>query len=169
MNLLTLQPRTAYLLCAATCAALLAYAFYEQFAANVEPCPLCILQRLGFIGLFLVSVAAAIHDPAMKARRIYGALALLCAGGGLAVAVRHVWVQHFPPPTAGCGAPLSYLLDSLPLAEALKKAFTGTAECSEVNWAFAGLSMPEWTLMIYAVMCFAAYWFGLRPLGPRSS
>lgn len=169
MNPLALNHRTVYVLCALTCATLLGYAFYEQFAANVEPCPLCILQRLGFIGLLLVSVAAAIHDPSTKARRKYGALALAFAGIGLAIAIRHVWVQHFPPPTAGCGASLSYLLDRLPLAEALKKAFTGTAECSEVNWSLAGLSMPEWTLGIYTVMGFAAYWYGLRTVRPRSS
>ena len=165
MNPLALKPRTAFILCAISCATLLAYAFYEQFAMAIEPCPLCILQRLGFMGLLVVSVVAAFHDPATTGRRVYGLLAILLAGWGVSVAARHVWIQHFPPPTSGCGAPLSYLLDTLPLTEALRRAFTGSGDCAEVNWTFLSLSMPEWTLGIYVVMLAAAYWYGFRRRG----
>ena len=47
----------------AACAALVAYALYTQFYQGLEPCPLCIFQRIGIALLGLVFLAAAIHNP----------------------------------------------------------------------------------------------------------
>ncbi len=166
MNPLALKPRTAFILSALLCASLLGYAYYSQFVTNLEPCPLCILQRVGYIGLFAVSVIAAIHNPAPKARRVYGVLAMLAIALGIGTAGRHVWIQHLPPDQVpACGPGLFYMMDTLPIATALKKAFIGTGECAKVDWTFLGLSMPEWNLGIYVVLFFAAYWYGFRRYG----
>ena len=45
------------------CAGLMGYALYSQHQLMLEPCPLCILQRLAVIGLGLVFLIAGLHNP----------------------------------------------------------------------------------------------------------
>jgi disulfide bond formation protein DsbB len=164
MNPLSWSFRTSFALCAALCAAFLGYAFYTQFQGGLEPCPLCILQRVAFMALFAVALLAALHNPnGKRGRRVYGALALLSAGFGLLMAGRHVWLQHLPADKVpDCGPGLAYMLDSFPLSKTIKMIFTGSGECAKVDWTFVGLSMPEWTLVWFVLFSFGAYWYGLR-------
>ncbi|HSY04803.1 MAG TPA: disulfide bond formation protein B [Steroidobacteraceae bacterium] len=132
----------------AVCAALLGYALYTQFQLHLEPCPLCIFQRIGVALLALVFLAAALHDPRAGGRYGYalaiGAAALLTA----AVALRHVYVQSLPPGSLpSCGAPLAVLMKFMPLWQLIRKVLTGSGECGEVSWRFLGLAMPAWVLL----------------------
>ena len=34
-----------------------------------------------------------------------------------------------------------------PLTETIRRVFTGSGECAEVDWTFLGLSMPAWSLV----------------------
>src|SRR5206468_2626024 len=92
---------------AAICAALVAYAiFYMQEELGLEPCPMCVLSRYSFICIGVVSLAAAIHGPRGVALKVYGALTMLFAAGGMGVSVRHSWLQHHPPKYESCGTDL---------------------------------------------------------------
>jgi len=57
------RPRIWFLLVALFCAALLGYALYVQHADFLDPCPLCILQRVAFMWIGSVALLAAIHNP----------------------------------------------------------------------------------------------------------
>ena len=62
------------------CAGLLAYALYVQFGMLMQPCPLCILQRIAFAALGLVFLVGGLHAPKGRVgRAIYGLLAFLAA------------------------------------------------------------------------------------------
>lgn len=169
MNPLSWDFRTAFATAAAIIAAFLAFAYYAQFQMGLEPCPLCILQRVAFIALFAVCALAAIHAPKGGAgRKAYGALALLAAGTGAAIAGRHVWLQHLPPDQVpDCGPGLDYMLEAFPLSKTLTMLFTGSGECAKVDWTFAGLSMPEWTLVWFGVFVLGALYYGFRNYAPR--
>ena len=164
MNPLRWSFRTAFAVCALVVAALLGYGYYAQFQLGLDPCPLCIFQRIALIALFVVALVAAVHAPKSdRGRRTYGALATLAAVGGLVVAGRHVWLQHLPPDQVpACGPGLNYLVDTFPVGEMLRKVFTGSGECAEVHWRFAGLSMPEWTLIWFAIFLLGALYYGFR-------
>jgi disulfide bond formation protein DsbB len=168
MNPLSWSFRTAFGVAAAIIAAFLAFAYYAQFQLGLEPCPLCILQRVAFIALFFVCLLAAIHAPAGGgAKKVYGALALLAAGTGAGIAGRHVWLQHLPPDQVpDCGPGLDYMLEAFPLSKTLTMLFTGSGECAKVDWTFAGLSMPEWTLVWFAVFVLGALYYGFRRYTP---
>jgi protein dithiol:quinone oxidoreductase len=141
------------------CAALLAYALYAQFHLGLEPCPLCIFQRIGIALIGLVFLLAALHHPRGGGRTVYAALIALAALATAAVAVRHLYVQSLPPGSLpSCGAPLATLLKFTPLFELIKKVLTGSGECGEVNWRFLGLAMPAWVLL----WALALGSFGLR-------
>ena len=163
MNPLNWSFRTAFAICALVAAALLGYAYYSQFGLGLEPCPLCIFQRVAMIALFVVVLVAALHNPRGRGRRVYGALAALAAFSGVAFAGRHVWLQHLPPDQVpACGPGLDYLMDTFPLSETLRKVFTGSGECAEIHWRFAGLSMPEWTLVFFVLFLAGALYYGFR-------
>jgi disulfide bond formation protein DsbB len=145
------------------CVALLAYAYYVQFELGVEPCPMCIFQRIAFIVMGIFFLIGAIHGPQARGRRVYALLLLLTVCIGIGIAARHLWVQHLPPdPMAGCVPGWSYMVENFPLSKTLKMAFTGSADCSQVNWVFLGLSMPFWSLLCYALLGAGALWAGFR-------
>ena len=145
------------------CFALLAYAYYVQFDLGVEPCPLCIFQRIVFIVMAILFVAGAMQNPKVCGRRVYALLLLLTAGIGVGIAARHLWVQHQPPDLmAGCAPGWNYMVENFPLSKTLKMAFTGSADCAQVSWTFLGLSMPLWTLVCYVLLGAGAIWAGFR-------
>ena len=155
--------RTQYLTGFIVCVALLAYAYYVQFALGIEPCPMCIFQRIAFIAMALFFLAGAIHNPLAMGRRVYAILLLLVAAIGVGIAARHIWVQHQPPdPMAGCAPGWNYMIQNFPLSTVLKKAFTGDADCAQITWTFLGMSMPEWTLACYVLLGGGALWAGFR-------
>ena len=164
MNPLRWSFRTAFAVATAICAAFLGFAYYAQFQMHLDPCPLCIFQRIAFIVFGAVCLAAALHGPKGYGRRVYGALALLAAGAGAAIAGRHVWLQHLPPEKVpACGPGLSYMLESMPSWLAVvKKVLAGSGECAEVNWTFLGFSMPEWTLLCFVLLGIGALVAGFR-------
>lgn len=164
MNPLQWSFRTAFFIAAAICAAFLGFAYYAQFHLHLDPCPLCIFQRLAFIGLFLVCLVAAIHAPrGTLGRRLYGVLALIAAGIGISISGRHVYLQHLPPDEVpACGPGLDYMLEAFPFSKTLKMVFTGSGECAKVDWTFLGLSMPEWTSIWFAIFAVGALYFGFR-------
>jgi disulfide bond formation protein DsbB len=151
----------------ALCAALLGYALYAQFHLGLEPCPLCVFQRLGVALLGVVFLAAALHDPRGRGRYIYAGLVAVATLLTLAVAARHVYVQSLPPGSLpSCGAPLASLLKFMPLWQVIRKVLTGSGECGEVSWRFLGLAMPAWVLIWTLVL---GGWGVAANLTPRAS
>src|SRR6516162_7054162 len=110
----------------AVCFGLIGFGLYLQEVKGLEPCPMCILQRYAFVALGLVALVAAIHGPRGIALKVYIVLEILIAIAGGGVAVRHSYIQHFPPKIETCGTDLEFLLGIFPLAQALPKIFTGT-------------------------------------------
>ncbi len=136
--------------CFLGCVGGLGFAYYAQFYLGLEPCPLCIFQRLVLLGLGLVSLLATVHHPNGWGARAYGTLLGLVAAVGVGIATRHVWLQHLPPEeTPRCGPGLDYLLETLPLSETVREVLTGSGECAKVDWTLLGLSMPELTLLLF--------------------
>lgn len=141
------------------CAALVGTALYFQHVKGIEPCPLCIFQRLTVIALGVVLLVAAIHDPGAVARRVYGALIALVAGTGVGIAARHVWLQSLPPDQVPeCGPGLEYMLKAFPLGEALSMVLSGSGECAEVQWRLLGIAIPGWNLLFFSLATLAGLW-----------
>jgi disulfide bond formation protein DsbB len=159
--------RSANLLGALACGGLLAYAYYAQFVMHLEPCPLCIFQRIGVLAIGLTFAIAAAHDPAGWSRRLYAGLLALAASATIGVAVRQLYIQSLPPGSVpACGASLEFMLKVFPLTDVLVKVLTGSGECAKVDWRFLGLAMPAWVLI--AALCLGAWglWANLRRQRP---
>jgi len=161
-----LSRRTGNLLGFSACAALIGYALFVQYVQGLEPCPLCILQRVAVMVVGALFLIAALHNPAERGARVYGVLIDLAALAGIVVAARHMWIMAQPPGSvAECGASLDYMMDVLPLHEVLMKVLSGSGECAKLDWQFAGLNMPTWVLMTLVALGtwgLAVNWFGRR-------
>jgi protein dithiol:quinone oxidoreductase len=149
------------------CACLLAYAYYAQFFLHLEPCPLCIFQRIGIFALGVVFLVAALHDPAALGRRLYALLLGAAALATIGVAWRHLYLQSLPPDSVpACGASLDFMLKVFSLSEVLVKVLTGSGECAKVTWEFLGLAMPAWVLISAVVLGGFGLWVNLRHQPP---
>ena len=160
------NPRILYAMMIAACAALLAYAYWLQLVVGLQPCPLCIFQRIALIALTLVLLGAALHGARGWGARVWALLIALAAGTGAAIAARHVWLQNLPPDQVpACGPGLDYLLEVLPAVDVLREVFTGSGECAKVDWTLLGLSMPVWTLAAFVGFGAVGVWNALRRRG----
>lgn len=139
--------RSLFLLGFLVCAGSLAYAYYAEYVLYLDPCPLCMLQRIAMIATGLIMLIAAI---AGRGLRIWGGLSLLAASVGAVLAGRHVYIQNLPPDQVpACGAGLDFLLETQGFFAAIAQAFQGTGDCATVDWTFLGLSMPAWVLILF--------------------
>lgn len=155
--------RLAYLAGAVVCAALLGYGLYLQHVEGLEPCPLCVFQRIAFIALGLVFLVAAIHGPGRTAALAYGATGFVAAVAGAAVAGRHVWLQNLPADKVpACGPGLQYMLDQFPLTRMIEKVLSGSGECASVDWSFLGLTIPGWALLWFVLLGVYLLWLSWR-------
>ena len=117
---------------------------------NLEPCPLCITQRVIFL-------ASGITFLLFYFKSINKILELLVLGiinlTGLIFAFRHVLIQrkviNVP---AECGIDLEYMFDNFPLREVFELIFRGTGDCSEIDWSFLGLTIPEWSAIWFLIL-----------------
>ena len=152
--LVLLPPRRiAYFLAFFVCATLICYALYLQYVEGLEPCPLCVFQRICVIVMGIIFLVAGFHHPGRAGATMYAVLQLLAGGAGIAFAARQVWLQSLPPdqvPTCSMG--LNYMLDTLPFTDVLKKVFEGSGECAEKAWEFLHLSLAAWMLVFFVAI-----------------
>jgi disulfide bond formation protein DsbB len=138
-------------------------ALYMQHVMDLEPCALCITQRIFIIAIGIISLIAAIHNPARLGIRLYSGTCVVLAiiGGGFSA--RHGWLQNLPEDLVpACGPSLGYLIENFPLWEALSVLLQGDGNCADTLWIFLGLSIPGWTLVAFIAL--GLYFVGLAVL-----
>ena len=150
--------RLGYVLGFLVCAGLMVFALYLQFGMDLDPCPLCILQRIAVVAMGIVFLIAAIHNPERPGARVYAFLQLILGGAGAALAARQLWLQSLPKDQVPvCGMSLSYMLDTLPLTDTLRKVLEGSGECAEKAWEFLHLSIAGWTFVFFVAAIVATF------------
>ena len=160
-----ISTRISFILGFLLCAAAIGVALYFQHVVGLEPCPLCVFQRISVILLGSVFLLAALHNPGAVGTRIYGLLISLASLLGIGIAARHLWLQYGPHEELGCGPGLEYMMEVMPLDEVISSVFEGTGDCGEILWSLFGISIPGWTLMFFV----AVLAFGLKKLFGRSA
>ena len=158
-----ITPRLGFAFITLSCAALLGFALYNQYVDYLDPCPLCIFQRVVFAWMGLMALFAFIHNPDQTGRRVYGWLIVLGGILGAAIAGRHIWLQNLPPgEVPECGPGLNYMLENFPVTEVLSSVLRGSGSCAEVKWSFLSMSMPMWTLIWYIGLGIMTLWIAYR-------
>ncbi|BAO45734.1 disulfide bond formation protein B [Thiolapillus brandeum] len=140
--------RTPFLLGFAACASAIAVAiFYFQHHLGLEPCPLCIFQRISIMVLGVIFLIGMLHGPRGAMRRIYGILLSIASLAGMGIAIRHLWLQYGTHEELACGGTLEFMLENDPLMKVVEDVFKGTGDCGEIVWSLFGISIPGWTLI----------------------
>lgn len=144
--------RALFLLVFAACALLMAIAYYMEYIMGLEPCPLCMLQRVAVAGVGILALVAGLHNPQGEVgSRLYAGLIGLFALFGAGLSSRQLWLQSLPADQVpACGPSVDYLLEVFPLLDVIMIALRGTGDCAKVSWTFLGLSIPGWTLIAFA-------------------
>lgn len=132
---------------------LMGFGFYLQYVKHQDPCPLCMVQRVIFIAILVLFLLASTHGPRRLGERIYASLIVLLSLSGIAVAARHIWIQHLPADQVpACGPGLDYMLETMPMANVLKELLHGSGECAARGWTLFTLGIPEWSLLCYLAL-----------------
>jgi disulfide bond formation protein DsbB len=136
-----------------------ALALVIQTQYNLEPCPLCITQRIIFMGLGVVFLIAAFIPPSHVLKKVFTLLLVLVGLGGAGVAIRHWYLQaNKESMIADCGVGFDYMFENFPLEKALKLLFRGTGDCAAIDWTFLGLTLPQLGLISFVgFACYAVY------------
>ena len=125
-------------------------ALWIQLTYQLEPCPLCITQRIIFIVLGLLFVFFVWLPLNFFVRIIYLLAIGITSIAGLIFSARHVLIQQkYITVPAECGIDLDYMFENFPLMEAFNLLFQGTGDCSKVDWTFYGLSLPMMAFLGY--------------------
>ena len=119
----------------------LAIAFTAEYGFGLEPCILCLTQRVPF-GLALLCGLGAFFLPALRWQLVaLAGLGLLVNSG---IAVYHVGIeQHWWASVTGCSSGG----DSLSFSEMKKSLSKKTLKsCDEVDWTLLGISMAAYNI-----------------------
>lgn len=157
----TLSARAAYATLAFISFGLIGAALLLQHVVGLDPCPLCIFQRIAYLALAFFALIAA-WLSSRPASRWFGVLVLLSALTGAGIAGWHVWLQ-MNPQGMSCGPGLAAMLESFPLTEVLPKVFRGSGDCSESAWTLVGLTIAQWSLLWFVVLAAATIFVLFAP------
>ncbi|SBS40398.1 Disulfide bond formation protein B [Marinomonas spartinae] len=142
--------------------ALLGVAFYMEYQMGLEPCPLCMLQRIVFFFIGLVSIFSALTANE-KRRQWFSVTVVVLSLMGAALSIRHLYLQHLPvDDLPACMPGLSYMISAFPWQSVARAMIMGTGDCGEVVWTFLGVSIPGWTLVMFALMAIVNVWIAFR-------
>lgn len=134
-------------------ASLLIAIYYMEGHLGLAPCPLCILDRIVIAVMAFLFLLALLINPKKIGQTVLASLLAVLSGLGIALAGRHIWLQS----TSGralsdCTPGLGYMVEKFPLLETLSIVFNTTGECTQVSWRFLSLTIPQQTLILFAVL-----------------
>lgn len=126
-----------------------------EFALGLQPCPLCMMQRIWFALAGIIAFIGLAHNPRWG---IYPLLSALCAliGGGFAI--RQLWLQSLPDDQVpSCGQSLEYMISDVveygaPIGQLLAKMTSGTGDCAVVHDVIPLLSIAGWALVGFIIV-----------------
>ncbi len=143
---------------------LVGFALFAQHQWGLEPCPLCMVQRMAFIAIAMVVFPGLVFAPTGWGNWLISVPGFLFAVLGAVVAGRHLWLQSLPADQVpACGPGLEFILDAFPLNEAIGLILGGSGECAEQLWSFLGLSMPGWALVWFLLFAIVL-WLPVVPV-----
>ncbi len=142
----------AWQLLAVTALALELSALFFQYGLGLEPCIMCIYQRVAIWSIFFAGIVGSFGCHFILTRILAYALWAVGAVWGLLIAIEHVDMQ------AAASSPMSFLYSCdfvpnfpswAPIHQWLPMLFEASGDCGEIAWQFLGWSMPQWMIIVF--------------------
>jgi protein dithiol:quinone oxidoreductase len=135
------------------CVAILGFGLYLQHVDHLDPCPWCVVQRLLFIAVGLISLVAALHRPGPLMATFYAMLGAATALGGAVAAGYHIYLQADESRANACaGSAVERFLDQTDIGSWIPPLLQYDGPCTLAPWSFIGLSIPEWSLICFIAL-----------------
>lgn len=147
------QQRSGWILIILSGLCLEGAALYFQHGMGLQPCVMCIYERVALSGIILSAFIATLYPKSLIIRLLSIALGLWAAIKGLLLATKHVDYQFNPAPWNQCEFLVNFP-PTLPLNKWFPQVFEATGSCSNIDWLFLGCSMPQWLIFIFSVYIF---------------
>lgn len=131
--------------------------YYLQYFQGLEPCPLCMMQRI-CIFVFAVFCTIAVGVSKLKWAKVIALLQALFALFGLFFALRQVWLQFLPNgQTHACLPGLWVLVHYFSWKDVASVLLWGSGECSHISWRFLGLPISVWSSVYFLCMAIISF------------
>ncbi len=136
---------------AIVCAGMLAFGvLYLQMVLNLNPCPMCIVQRYCLILVGVFSALAAF--PASRGAGACGG----CWGWARRVSAplprrARAGCSGTRPRCPTCGRDLYGMIESFPLQRAIPMIFKGSGDCTAIDWTFLGGTIANWSFVWFVI------------------
>ena len=139
--------------------------FVAQYGLGLDPCVLCIVQRLLVMAVGCVALCVALAKQQSRIGRAISALLVSApAVYGAGVAIYQMYLQSLPPGMApGCGAPWSFRLRNWPLFDWYEPVVRGFGDCAVPDYVL-GVPLPVWSVLYFAFALLLLWggWFKTR-------
>ncbi|MFW9617500.1 disulfide bond formation protein B [Aquabacterium sp.] len=143
-----LAPRTLLLVLGLVCGASVGLALLAQHQFGMEPCPWCILQRIIFILLTVLSLIGAALPVDLVRRPLSGVGAVLSAGGICAA----LWQHFVAAKTNSCAMTFAdQVIGFFGLDTRWPEWFEVRASCADAAVSVLGVPFEFWSLALFAV------------------
>ncbi len=142
---------------------------------DLDPCHLCIAQRLLFMVLTVLALGAAVGTDAARtgsgigpgtglAGRLLGALTLPVSAAGIGVAGYQSWFQLQPPESVSCVAGAPGLIERWVewLGQLAPDLFMATGFCEDPGLSILGLSLANLALLGFILSLGVGVWALVR-------
>jgi disulfide bond formation protein DsbB len=142
---------------AIVCVGALAFAYIGQYGFGLEPCILCLYERIPYGLAAGVALLAAALPLSANTRAILVGLCGIIFLAGAGLAFYHVGVeQHWWAAVTGCGgqSPADFTLDDLQewlQAPTLKP-------CDQVDWRLFGVSLAGYNGLLSLALAIGSFW-----------
>ncbi|MCC6562516.1 MAG: disulfide bond formation protein B [Xanthomonadales bacterium] len=149
----------------------LATGLFVQHGLGYAPCSLCVLQRLAFIVVLIVTLPLAMFRLPRTATMVLVGLALVATLLGLGVASYQVWMQAYPAEVGRCGRGLEAYFDDSPFETLANWVLAAEGDCGKPVTFLGLVTLPHLGLLAFAVMAGVALrmsWLSLRRGSRRS-
>lgn len=125
---------------------------------RINPCPLCIFQRILYLAVGLWALFGVVVP---QARRLWGGLIAATAAGGMATAIYQTWMQMYPEAATQCGYGEPNLIEQLVdwLGMKWPAMFMATGFCTSKEYIL-GLTMANWSIACFFIFLVLGLWIG---------
>lgn len=145
----------------AASAGALGTAYVAQYGFGLEPCILCLYQRVPYALAGALAMVALVLPAGGRGRAALIGLCGLAFVGEAAIAFYHVGVeQHWWVAFTACSGEIKSGLSLDDLKAALLAA--PPKRCDEIAWTFAGLSITVWNTVVGLLLAVACLSLGHR-------
>jgi len=136
-------------------------AYTAEYVFGLEPCVLCLYQRIPFAVIGVLGVIAYLFDG-RTSMAVLAALAGVVLLGGAGIAFYHVGVeQHWWASAASCGSGAPGQTITMDQFQALLQQKPEKA-CDEIDWTLFGISMATYNVAASTILGIGVLWAAMK-------